>query len=118
MKYFVRIKLSKARVNELVYADGPKDAEAIARANITNLLDEWNETFLSAEVISFYELGQMACEFHPDITYSNAGYYYVGRRIDNDNNFMNGFANSFSANQVERELEDAILYEAIDEKQT
>ena len=112
MKYFVRIKLSKARVNELVYADGPKDAEAIARANITNLLDEWDETFLSAEVISFFKLGQMACEFHPDITYSNAGYYYVGRRIDNDNNFNIGFSDAFHKNKHDLIEEENTLYTA------
>ena len=118
MKYFCKVKLSKAKVNELVYANGSKDAEAIARANVAILLEDWNETYISSEIFSFFTLGQMACNFHEDIMYAQGDYYFNGRKINDDIHFITGFADAYHDAQQEQMVEDAILYEAIDEKQT
>ena len=116
MKYFCKLKLSKAKVNELVYADGPKDAEAIARANIITLMENWDETFMSAEIFSFYDLGQMACNFHPEITFAHGLYYFSGRKINDDINFNIGFADAFHHNRQELIEEEETLYMAKEPK--
>ena len=98
MKYFVTVKLKTTAINELVFAAGSMDADVIAKANVGILVEDWNEQIQSCDLLSFYELGILACNCDPRITYAQGDYYYKGRRINDDIEFFNGFAETFSHN--------------------
>ena len=112
IKYFVKLHLHKSVLAEVVYAQGPKDAEEMARCNTTDIIEKWNESVVSVTVLSYYELGEMACNTHNDLTYDSGEYYYNGRKVSNNMNFLNGFGHQYRSNQVQEALETGRLKEA------
>ena len=99
MRYFCKIQLKKAKLNEIVYAACPKDAETIAKANVSNLVEQWDTCIENVTAISFFDLGIYACRCRPDITYVNGHYYFAGRKVSEDINFINGFEHQYKINQ-------------------
>ena len=52
----------------------------------------------------------MACSTHIDLSYYNGDYYYNGRKVSNDMNFINGFGHQYEVNQRQEAMENEILY--------
>jgi len=104
MKYFCMVYLRKAKLAEIVYANGKIDAAAIAEANVSDIVEKWDEIVSSIKVTSYNALGAMACDCHPEITYHNGDYYYFGRKINTDIHFLIGFATRYSEKQLSIKL--------------
>ena len=113
IKYFVEIQLTKSKLAEVVYANGAKNAEAIAEANSQNIIEQWGEIIRSFNTVSFYELGEMACACHADLIYVNGDYYYKGRKVSENTHFINGYGHAYELVQRQENFEDQILYKAV-----
>lgn len=101
MKYFVTLKLRQAKLAEVVYANCYTDAESMARANVEDLVDKWDDKITDVSVVSFEDLGSLACIGSDQIKYHNGDYYYFGRKINNDMNFDNGFSKTYNQRNIE-----------------
>ena len=106
IKYFVEIQLTKSKLAEVVYANGTKNAEAIAEAKSQNIIEQWGEVVRSFTTVSFYELGEMACACHAELTYTNNEYYYKGRKVSENAHFINGYSHAYETNQRQQYIED------------
>ena len=95
MKWFIEFELKKSKVNEIVYASGAMDAIAIAQAKVSNLLKSWNEQIIESHATSFETLGVMACNCHNTLSFYRGDYYYLGRKVNDDMNFLNGFGKEY-----------------------
>lgn len=95
MKWFCKIELKKSSLAEVVYADGPMDAIATAEVNTADLVEKWGEAITAKSAVSFFTLGKKACNCDPMLSFYNGDYYYYGRKVSNDMNFNNGFAEEY-----------------------